>query len=191
MVAPVTFLLVDGENIDGVLGQILGHRPDPADRPRWERVAQGIERWGNAPVRSFFFINGSSGTIPGPFIQALRAVGYTPVLVAGQGKVVDQAIVVTLAEIEYRQGPVALASHDADFALALERLASQGRRVGLACFTEYASGQLTSIEGLDVLDLEDGLHAFRDGVQLPRIRIIPIERFDPVSLLGDAGLKED
>jgi hypothetical protein len=42
-----------------------------------------------------------------------------------------------------------------------------------------------------VLDLEDGLHAFRDGVQLPRIRIIPIERFDPVSLLGDAGLKED
>ena len=34
-----THLLVDGENIDATLGiSVLGHRPAPEERPRWERV---------------------------------------------------------------------------------------------------------------------------------------------------------
>jgi uncharacterized protein len=34
-----TFVLVDGENIDATLGNsLLGRRPLPEERPRWERV---------------------------------------------------------------------------------------------------------------------------------------------------------
>ena len=35
--AGLTYLLVDGENIDATLGQgILGRRPRPDERPRWD-----------------------------------------------------------------------------------------------------------------------------------------------------------
>ena len=34
-----TYLLVDGENIDATLGMsVLGRRPEPEERPRWDRV---------------------------------------------------------------------------------------------------------------------------------------------------------
>ncbi|ACU53213.1 conserved hypothetical protein [Acidimicrobium ferrooxidans DSM 10331] len=188
MVAPVTFLLVDGENIDGVLGQILGHRPEPNERPRWDRVAGAAASWGSAPLKSYFFINATSGLIPGPFIQAIRSHGYTPVLLSGPGKVVDDAIVATLGEIGRRHGSVVLASHDADFAPALEQLLDHGHRVALACFTEYVAGQLLNRHDLELLDLERDMHAFLDDVVLPRVRIIPIDEFDPRALLGSAGL---
>ena len=36
-----TYLLIDGENIDATLGaSVLQRRPNPDERPRWERVAQ-------------------------------------------------------------------------------------------------------------------------------------------------------
>src|SRR5688572_1865644 len=37
-------VLVDGHNIDGVLGEILGHRPKPNERPRWDRVKDYVSR---------------------------------------------------------------------------------------------------------------------------------------------------
>jgi uncharacterized protein len=37
-------------------------------------------------------------------------------------------------------------------------------------------------EGLELFDLEDDIGAFT--VALPRVRVIPIERFDPWTLLG-------
>ena len=34
-----TYLLVDGENIDATLGMsVLNRRPNPEERPRWDRV---------------------------------------------------------------------------------------------------------------------------------------------------------
>ena len=56
------------------------------------------------------------------------------------------------------------------------------RRVGLIGFREMMSASLTDIEGIEFFDLEDDVGAFT--VALPRIRVIPIERFDPWSLLG-------
>ena len=38
------------------------------------------------------------------------------------------------------------------------------------------------IEGIEFFDLEDDVGAFT--VALPRMRVIPIERFDPWTLLG-------
>ena len=37
--AVLTYVLVDGENIDATLGtSILGRRPQPDERPRWDRL---------------------------------------------------------------------------------------------------------------------------------------------------------
>ena len=39
-----TYLLVDGENIDATLGlSVLGRRPEPDERPRWDRVRSYVE----------------------------------------------------------------------------------------------------------------------------------------------------
>ena len=72
-----TFVLVDGENIDATLGtNLLNRRPQPEERPRWERVTDyAAELWGQ-PVTGLFFLNASSGQLPGTFVQALLAMDY-------------------------------------------------------------------------------------------------------------------
>ena len=182
-----TFLLVDGENIDATLGgSLLGRRPAPEERPRWDRVRDHASATWGQPVRGLFFINGSSH-VPMPFVQALTALEFRPVLLSGPGhvKVVDVAIQRTLEALAERgRGDVLLASHDGDFAGALAAiLRDSGRRVGLLGFRELVSGALTELasDGLELYDLEDDVGAFT--VALPRLRVIPIERFDPWTLL--------
>jgi uncharacterized protein len=95
---PETFLLIDGENIDATLGvTVLGRRPAPEERPRWDRVREyARSAWGQ-PVRGLFFLN-ASGNLPMAFVQALTALDYRPVLLSGPSdvKVVDIAIQRTL-----------------------------------------------------------------------------------------------
>jgi uncharacterized protein len=182
---PETFLLVDGENIDATLGgSLLGRRPAPEERPRWDRVLEHARTAFGQPVRGLFFLNGSV-RLPMSFVQALAAMGFRPVLLSGppEVKVVDIAIQRTLgALLERGSGDVLLASHDGDFAEALGALLDGGdRRVGLLAFRELVSGSLNELDGLEQFDLEDDVGAFT--VALPRVRVIPIERFDPWTLL--------
>jgi uncharacterized protein len=182
---PETFLLIDGENIDATLGvTVLGRRPAPEERPRWDRVREyARSAWGQ-PVRGLFFLN-ASGNLPMAFVQALTALDYRPVLLSGPSdvKVVDIAIQRTLDALAERgHGDTILASHDSDFASHLAAIASQpGRRVGLVGFRELMSAALTEIAGAEFFDLEDDVGAFT--VTLPRVRVIPIDRFDPWTLL--------
>src|SRR5438270_472273 len=92
-VTPVTYVLIDGENLDTTLGNsILKQRPSPEDRPRWEKVVAHVRnRWG-CPVRPLFFINASSGNMHMPFVQALLAMDIKPVPLSGPSdvKVVDE-----------------------------------------------------------------------------------------------------
>ncbi|GAA3802827.1 NYN domain-containing protein [Cellulomonas soli] len=182
-----TYLLVDGENIDATLGSsILGGRPTPEQRPRWERVLTFAEqRWGQ-PVKGLFFLNASNGNLPMSFVQALTAIGFQPIPLSGESyeKVVDIGIKRTLAAIAGREGDVLLASHDGDFAPEVEVLVDAGdRRVGLLAFREFTSTALAGMtsRGLEVFDLEGDVAAF--NVQLPRLRIIPLEEFDPLRYL--------
>src|SRR5918998_159461 len=120
-----TFVLVDGENIDATLGNsLLSRRPLPEERPRWERVtAYAHDLWGQ-PVTGLFFLNASSGQLPGSFVQALLAMDYRPVALAGrtEDKVVDIGILRTLEALSgHPSADVLLCSHDADF---VERLAA-------------------------------------------------------------------
>jgi uncharacterized protein len=181
-----SFLLVDGENIDATLGvSVLGRRPTPEERPRWDRVRDYSRAVWDQQVRGLFFLNAST-TLPMSFVQALTALDYRPVLLSGPSdvKVVDVAILRTLdALVQRGHGDVLLASHDGDFAPQVEALAQSGtRRVGLLGFREMMSNALTDLDGVEFYDLEDDVGAFT--VSLPRVRVIPIERFDPWTLLG-------
>jgi putative heme uptake system protein len=183
---PVTYLLLDGENLDATLGvNVLGHRPAPEDRPRWERVLDFVrEVWGR-PVTALFFINASSGELPMPFLQALVSMGLRPVLLSGPPgvKVVDVGIQKTLDAIGERDGDVMLGSHDADFLPQVTALLDGDRRVGLLAFREFVNGRYTELvaSGLQIFDLEDDARSFNRV--LPRLRVIDIDAFDPEAFL--------
>jgi uncharacterized protein len=182
-----TYLLVDGENIDATLGaSVLGRRPAPEERPRWDRVRDFAQNVWDQPVRGLFFLNATSGSMPMSFVQALLALDYRPIpLAGGPGeKVVDIGIQRTLEALESRPGDVLLASHDGDFHPQISSLVNAGqRRVGLLGFREFVNSQFTELtaSGLEIFDLEDRVQCFT--IPLPRVRVIPIDEFDPVRFL--------
>jgi uncharacterized protein len=174
---PYTYLVVDGENIDATLGgNVLGRRPQPDERPRWERVREFAERQWGQPVKGLFFLNASSGQLP---------TGYRPIPLAGDSteKVVDIGIQRTLEALRDREGDVLLASHDGDFLESMAPLLDGERRVGVLGFREFVNQGFQELvaKGLTVFDLEDDVRAFNEV--LPRVRIIPIEDFDPLRYL--------
>jgi putative heme uptake system protein len=179
-----TYVLVDGENIDATLGgSILGRRPRSEERPRWERLLQFARDTWEQPTVGLFFL-AANGDLPMSFVQALLALGYRPVPLSGapHEKVVDIAIQRTLAELRRREGDVLLVSNDGDFLEQVEDLLD-GRRVGVVGFVEFRNSAFTPLvqHGLETFDLEYDVRAFNE--RLPRVRIIPIEEFDPVEFL--------
>jgi uncharacterized protein len=179
-----TYVLVDGENIDATLGNsLLGRRPTPDERPRWERVTQFAAQVLQQPVTGLFFLNASNGTLPHSFVQALLAMDYRPIPLSGSSdeKVVDVGIQRTLEALTgHDEADVLLVSHDADFVRQLAGLIDGHRRVGLVGLREYMSTQLTAL-GVPMYDLEDDVNAFNQP--LPRVRIIPLDEFDPERFL--------
>ena len=179
-----TYVLVDGENIDATLGaSILGRRPRPEERPRWERLLQfSRERWGQ-PAHGLFFL-AANNDLPMAFVQALLAIGYRPIPLSGGAgeKVVDIAIQRTLAEIGRREADVLLVSNDGDFVDQVGDLLD-GRRVGVIGFVEFRNQAFLELaeRGLEFFDLEHDVKAFNE--QLPRVRVIPIDEFDPAQFL--------
>ncbi|QNN53532.1 NYN domain-containing protein [Nocardioides mesophilus] len=179
-----TYVLIDGENIDATLGgSILGRRPRSEERPRWERLLQfAQDRWAQ-PATGLFFL-AANNELPMPFVQALLAIGYRPIPLSGAAgeKVVDIAIQRTLAELRRRDADVMLVSNDGDFVDQVGDLLD-GRRVGLVGFVEFRNSAFAQLaeRGLATFDLEYDVLAFNE--RLPRVRIIPIDDFDPAQFL--------
>ncbi len=181
----VTYLLVDGENIDATIGNsILNRRPHPEERPRWDRLLTFAQSQWDQPVQGLFFLNASSG-LPMAFVQALRAIGYRAVPLSGtaEEKVVDMAIIRTMEALLDRDADVMLVSHDGDFVEAMTPLVDSDRRVGLMAFEEFRNNGFGPLEsrGMEFFDLEHDARAF--NTHLPRLRIIAIEDFDPMDFL--------
>ena len=158
MTERTTYVLVDGENIDATLGQsILGRRPQPHERPRWDRLLHFAESAWDQPATGLFFL-AANGELPMPFVQALMAIGFRPVPLSGASdeKVVDIAIQRTLAELERREADVMLASNDGDFIEQLEPLVTPGRRSALLAFREFRNAGFVPLfeRGLEFHDLE-------------------------------------
>ena len=81
--AGTTYVLVDGENIDATLGtSILGRRPHPDERPRWDRLLSFARAQWQQDVKALFFLNASGG-MPMAFVQALKAMDYEPIPLSG------------------------------------------------------------------------------------------------------------
>jgi uncharacterized protein len=179
-----TYVLVDGENIDATLGaSILGRRPRPDERPRWDRLLDfARERW-DQEVTGLFFL-AANNELPMPFVQALIAIGYRPVPLSGGAnqKIVDIAIQRTLHELAGREGDVLLVSNVGDFVEEM-RGVLDGRRVGVVGFVEFRNSAFAELveRGLETFDLEYDVGAFQE--RLPRVRIIPIDEFDPGQFL--------
>jgi len=179
-----TYVLVDGENIDATLGtSILGRRPRPEERPRWERLLQFAREHWEQPASGLFFL-AANNELPMAFVQALLAIGYRPIPLSGGAgeKVVDIAIQRTLAELRRREADVLLVSNDGDFVEQVGDLLD-GRRVGVIGFVEFRNTAFIQLgeRGLESLDFEYDVRAFNE--QLPRVRIIPIDEFDPAQFL--------
>ena len=178
------YLLVDGENIDTVLGNTLlgGTKPAPSQRPQWDHVRTFLESRFGTPFRLLFFLN-YRGPAQLPFIQAITAIGYRPVLLTGSDdvKVVDEAIIRMLGVLATdtdATSTVVLASHDGlDFAEPLRPLTGGDRRVALLGFEECMSDRFRALPGVEIYDLEHDARAFK--VELPRLRPTPIDEFDP------------
>jgi len=182
----LTYLLIDGENLDATLGNsLLKRRPEPEERPRWERVVTFVQRTWGRPVKPLFFMNASSGYLPMSFLQALTAMGIRPVLLSGRPdvKVVDVGIQRTLDALVGREADVVLGSHDGDFLPQVRALLDGQRRVALLAFRELISTKYAELtaEGLQVFDLEDDAQCFNQV--LPRLRVIDIDEFDPEAFL--------
>ncbi|MGC5615525.1 NYN domain-containing protein [Georgenia sp. Z1491] len=185
--APTTYLVIDGENIDATLGvSILGHRPSPEERPRWDRVlTHATDAWG-AETKGLFFLNATSGNLPTSFIQALLAMDYRPIPLSGTTteKVVDIGVQRMLeAILAQGHGNVLLVSHDGDFLPQMADLLDAGHRVGVLAFREFLNHELTALtgRGLEIFDLEDDVRAFTTA--LPRVRVIPLVSFDASQFL--------
>lgn len=177
-----TYLLVDGENIDATLGlSVLQRRPEPDERPRWDRVRDYVAEENPGETKGLFFLN-ASAHMPMTFVQALLAMDYQPIPLSSEGdeKVVDIGIQRTLEAIRDRgEGNVVLVSHDGDFEPQLRDLLKNGHDVYVVGFEEFLSGELRSLEsqGLKIIDLEREIHAF--NAPLPRIQVINLEQYNP------------
>lgn len=182
MAERTTYLLVDGENIDATLGvSVLGRRPQPEERPRWNTLLDYTEAVWDQPVKGLFFL-AVSGDLPASFVQALLAMGYRPVPLSGDGKVVDIAIQRTAEALVERDADVMLVSHDNDFTPQMEALAEdEERRLGVVGFSEFMANGLRDVDGVEFFDLEYDVAAFRS--RLPRVRVIAIEEFDPLEFI--------
>jgi uncharacterized protein len=178
----LTYVLVDGENIDATLGtSILQRRPQPDERPRWDRVLKHCrDAWGQEAKGLFFLA--ANDELPMSFAQALVAIGFQVVPLSGapHQKVVDIAIQRTAEALRDRPADVMLVSHDGDFLPQMQALAD-GRRIGVMGFAELLNAGLRQLPGVEVHDLEHDVHAF--NVRLPRLRVIPIDDFDPADYL--------
>src|SRR3954454_21688733 len=121
-----TFLLVDGENIDATLGVgVLGGRPAPEKRPRWERVRDYARAVWDQPVRGLFFLN-ATANVPMALVQALTALAYRSALRSAPSdcNVAHAAVQRTDEALAEREpDDMLLASHDGEFAAHVAVLA--------------------------------------------------------------------
>ena len=128
-------------------------------------------------VSGLFFLAATT-ELPTSFVQALLAIGFKPIPLSGEGKIVDIAIQRTAEALVHREADVVLVSHDGDFVDQVSALCDGTRQVGVIGFTEFVNSQFRNLPGLRIFDLEYDLGAFNSP--LPRTRVIPIDEFDPL-----------
>ena len=169
-------LVWDAPNIDMTLSNVIGGRPTPASRPRFDAVA----RWllgsaGDHDVEGCVFANvppGGAVSMRG-WIEAIRSFGYAvfarPKLGPDDDVDADMLAHIELRRRTHRLCRVVVASGDGrNFLEPLEALARDGVQVAVLSFAEVA-GYAQESDALTFIDLEDVPGAFTQP--LPRVRL--------------------
>jgi uncharacterized protein len=169
-------LVWDAPNVDMTLANVIGARPTPASRPRFDAVARWLlSRAGDHDVEGCVFANvPQGGAVPmRGWVEAIRSFGYA-VFARPKLDPEDDVDADMLRHIEsrVRKGNLrrlVVASGDGrNFLEPLEDLARGGVEVVVLSFAEVA-GYAQESSLLTFIDLEDVPGAFTSP--LPRVRL--------------------
>ena len=179
-----TYVLVDGENIDATLGsQILGSRPQPDERPRWDRlIAFTEDTWGQ-PATGLFFLAASAA--PDAVRPSAQRDGFRRRAAGRRTRREDRRHrhPAHACGAVARDADVMLVSNDGDFLEDVDPL--WGRRVP-PC-SQFRSSA-TSGSPFDAgRSSRPRVRRKAFDARLPRIRVIPIEEFDPATSSDRSG----
>jgi uncharacterized protein len=169
-------LVWDAPNIDMTLSNVIGGRPTPASRPRFDAVG----RWllaasGDREVEGCVFANvppGGAVSMRG-WIEAIRSFGYAvfarPKLGPDDDVDADMLAHIAARARSHRLRRLVVASGDGrNFLEPLEDLARAGVEVLVLSFAEVA-GYAQESDAITFVDLEDVPGAFM--TPLPRVRL--------------------
>jgi uncharacterized protein len=169
-------LVWDAPNVDMTLANVIGGRPTPSSRPRFDAVARWLmDAAGDREVEGCVFANvpqGAASTMRA-WVEAIRSFGYAvfarPKL--GPDDDIDQDMLDHITERgrTHKLRHVVVASGDGrNFLEPLEALARTGVEITVLSFLEVA-GFAQQSDLITFLDLEDVPGAFTSP--LPRIRL--------------------
>ena len=179
---PLDLLVWDAPNIDMTLSNVIGARPSPASRPRFDAVARWlVDGAGEREVEGSVFTNVPPGAATGMrgWIEALRSFGYA---VFAKPKLhhdddVDLAMLEHIDERSrtHRLTRLVVASGDGrNFTGPLEAIARTGTKVVVLSFGEVAGYALES-DLLTFVDLEDVPGAFTTPLDRVRLDALPVQ----------------
>lgn len=179
---PLDLLVWDAPNIDMTLSNVIGARPSPASRPRFDAVARWlVEGAGEREVEGSVFTNVPPGAATGMrgWIEALRSFGYA-VFAKPKLHHDDDVDLAMLQHIDERARTrrltrLVVASGDGrNFTAPLEELARAGTEVVVLSFSEVAGYALES-DLLTFVDLEDVPGAFTTPLDRVRLDALPVQ----------------
>lgn len=182
LLQPLDLLVWDAPNIDMTLSNVIGARPSPASRPRFDAVARWlVDGAGDRDVEGSVFTNVPPGAATGMrgWIEALRSFGYA---VFAKPKLhhdddVDLAMLEHIDERSrtHRLTRLVVASGDGrNFTGPLEAIARTGTEVVVLSFGEVAGYALES-DLLTFVDLEDVPGAFTTPLDRVRLDALPVQ----------------
>ena len=179
---PLDLLVWDAPNIDMTLSNIIGARPSPASRPRFDAVARWLVAGaGDREVEGSVFTNVPPGAATGMrgWVEALRSFGYA-VFAKPKLHHDDDVDLAMLQHIDdrarsHRLTRLVVASGDGrNFTGPLEDLARDGVEVVVLSFSEVAGYALES-DLITFVDLEDVPGAFTSPLDRIRLDALPVQ----------------
>lgn len=175
-------LVWDAPNIDMTLANVIGARPSPASRPRFDAIARWfVDAAGDRDVEGSVFTNVPPGASTGMrgWIEALRSFGYgvfaKPKIHADDDVDLSMLQHISDRSRSHRLVRLVVASGDGrNFTEPLEALARDGVEVVVLSFSEVAGYAMES-DLLRFVDLEDVPGAFTTPLDRVRLDALPPE----------------
>jgi uncharacterized protein len=179
---PLDLLVWDAPNIDMTLSNVIGAKPSPTSRPRFDAIARWlVQSADDREVEGSVFANippAAATTMRGR-IEALRSFGYAvfakPKIHSDDDVDLDMLAHIADRARSHRLVRLVVASGDGrNFLEPLEDLARDGVEVVVLSFSEVAGYALES-DLLTFVDLEDVPGAFITPLERVRLDALPPE----------------